>query len=46
MNSTEAGSLATKVTTAISGIFQGLFKVVKPLGEFVGVFIKSFELSS
>jgi hypothetical protein len=28
-------------------MFQGLFKVVKPLGEYLGgVFIRSFELAS
>jgi hypothetical protein len=28
-------------------VFQGLFKVVKPLGEYLGgVFIRSFELAS
>jgi hypothetical protein len=48
MNSTEAGSQKlAKVTAAISGVFQGLFMVVKPLGEFMGkVFIKYFELAA
>jgi hypothetical protein len=26
----------SKVTATITGIFQGLFKVVKPLGEYLG----------
>jgi uncharacterized protein YqgC (DUF456 family) len=37
LNSTEAGSQKlAKVTAAITGVFQGLFKVVKPLGEYLG----------
>lgn len=45
MNSTEEGSQKlAKITGAISGIFQGLFKVLKPLGEFLGkVFIAYIE---
>lgn len=45
MNSTEEGSQKlAKITGAISGIFQGLFKVLKPLGEFLGkVFIAYVE---
>jgi hypothetical protein len=48
MNSTEAGSQKlAKVTAAVSGVFQGLFMVIKPLGEYLGsVFIKTFELAS
>jgi hypothetical protein len=48
MNSTEAGSQKlASVTASISGIFQGLFKIVKPLGEYIGgVFIRSFETAA
>jgi hypothetical protein len=35
LNSTEAGSQKTSKSTAITGV-QGLFKVVKPLGEYLG----------
>lgn len=37
MNSTEEGSNKLAVVTAsVSGIFQGLWKVIKPLGEWLG----------
>lgn len=45
MNSTEEGSQKlARATAAISGIFKGFFKVVKPLGEWLGkVFIATLE---
>lgn len=45
MNSTEAGSnRLAKVTASVTGVFNGLFKVVRPLGEFLGnVFISAIE---
>lgn len=45
MNSTEEGSQKlAKITGAISGIFSGFFKVLKPFGEFLGtVFITYIE---
>jgi len=45
MNSTEEGSnKLAKVTAYLSGLFNGLFKVLKPLGEFLGkVFIAYLE---
>jgi hypothetical protein len=48
MNSTEEGSAKlAKVTGAITGVFNGLWKIVKPLGEFIGgAFIAYFELLS
>ncbi|MEW5675549.1 hypothetical protein ABGT15_04490 [Flavobacterium enshiense] len=47
MNSTEAGAnKLAKVTGAITGIFNGLFKVLKPLGEFIfNGFVKYVELA-
>jgi len=45
MNSTEEGSARlAKVTGAVRGIFEGLWKVIKPLGEWMGaVFIATVE---
>ncbi len=45
MNSTEAGSQKlAKVTATITGIFRGLFNVIKPFGEWLGnAFVKYFE---
>jgi hypothetical protein len=45
LNSTEKGSQKLAVVTgAITGIFKGLFQIVKPLGLFFAdVFIKTFE---
>jgi hypothetical protein len=45
LNSTEEGTQKLAVVTgAITGIFKGLFQVVKPLGLFFAdVFIKTFE---
>ena len=47
MNSTEAGAnKLAKVTGAITGIFNGLFKVLKPLGEFIfNGFVKYVEFA-
>lgn len=46
LQSTEEGTQKLAVVTgAITGVFNGLFKVVKPLGLFfANVFIKQFEL--
>jgi hypothetical protein len=48
MNSTEEGShKLAKVTATITGIFNGLWKLIKPLGEFMGgAFIKAFDVAS
>src|SRR5690606_29878276 len=45
MNSTEAGAnKLAKVTATVRGVFQGLFNLLKPLGEFLGnVFISAIE---
>lgn len=47
MNSTEAGAnKLAKVTGAITGIFNGLFKIIKPLGEFIfNGFVKYLDLA-
>jgi hypothetical protein len=48
MNSTEEGSQKlARVTATISGVFRGLFNVIKPLGEFMGrAFIAYFETAA
>lgn len=45
MNSTEEGSAKlAKITGAVKGVFEGLWKIIKPLGEFLGtVFIAYVE---
>lgn len=45
MNSTEEGSQKlARVTATITGIFRGLYNLIKPLGEFMGnAFIKYFD---
>jgi len=47
MNSTEEGSQKlAKVTATLSGFFSSFFKVLKPLGEFIGnAFVKYFDLA-
>lgn len=48
MNSTEEGSQKlSRVTATITGVFNGFWKVIKPLGEFMGgAFIKAFDLAA
>lgn len=45
MNSTEEGAQKlSKVTSAVTGVFNALWKIIKPLGEFIGgAFISAFE---
>jgi len=48
MNSTEEGSQKlAKVTATVTGVFNGFWKLIKPLGEFMGnAFIKYFEMAA
>lgn len=48
MNSTEEGSQKlARVTATISGVFKGLWNVIKPLGEFMGkAFIAYFDAAA
>lgn len=43
MNSTEEGSAKlAKVTGAVRGVFEGLWKIIKPLGEFLGTVFMAY----
>lgn len=48
MNSTEEGSQKlARVTATISGVFKGLWNIIKPLGEFMGrAFIAYFDAAA